>query len=172
MNLCARREFLKQGCRPCVIVLKSCYIDYRINKPSTCSRCLICVSYSVHVISTYYVRKASWPFLPTNQRGQKIRLHGMNVSNIKYNYSCLTSQVSSSKFNRASPRGFSNSTVASSPLAPQPGIVPHSFTLTYRQTGVGRGDLSAEMGVLLVEVCLLGVGAGVPLTTFSAVNTE
>ena len=35
----------------------ACYCDYRINKPFTCSRCLICVSCSVHVISTYYVRK-------------------------------------------------------------------------------------------------------------------
>ena len=35
----------------------------RIDKPFTCSRCLICTSCSVHVISTYYVRKGSWPFL-------------------------------------------------------------------------------------------------------------
>ena len=34
--------------------------DYRINKPFTRSRCFISVSCSVHVISTYYMRKVSW----------------------------------------------------------------------------------------------------------------
>ena len=37
-----------------------CYFDYRINKPFTCSRCFICVSNSVHVISTYYASKGLW----------------------------------------------------------------------------------------------------------------
>ena len=48
-NLCAPRAFLQQMCLPCLI--QSCYFDYRINKPFTCSHCLICVSCSVHVIS-------------------------------------------------------------------------------------------------------------------------
>ena len=47
-------------CRPCLIITQSCYCDSRINKPFTCSRCLICVSSSVHVISTYYMPKGSW----------------------------------------------------------------------------------------------------------------
>ena len=28
-NLCALREFLKQGCRPCLIIIQSCYFDCR-----------------------------------------------------------------------------------------------------------------------------------------------
>ena len=35
-------------CRPCSIVLKSCYFDYRINKPFTCSCCLVSVSCAVY----------------------------------------------------------------------------------------------------------------------------
>ena len=46
-------------CRPCLIIIKSCYFDHRINEPFTCSRCVICVSCSVHVISAYCVRKGS-----------------------------------------------------------------------------------------------------------------
>ena len=58
--------------RSCLTIIKSCYFDCTINKPFTCSRCVICVSCSVHVISTYYVRKGSWAFYlnyPANQRG-------------------------------------------------------------------------------------------------------
>ena len=39
----------------------------RINKPFACSRCVICVSRSVHVISTYYARKVLWTFLITHK---------------------------------------------------------------------------------------------------------
>ena len=46
-----------------MVIIKSCYFDYRINKPFTYSRCVICVSCSVHVIPTYYVRKGSWAFI-------------------------------------------------------------------------------------------------------------
>ena len=49
-NLCAPTEFLD---------------------PFTCSRCVICISCSVHLILMYYVRKGSWAFLsliPTSQR--------------------------------------------------------------------------------------------------------
>ena len=53
-------------CPPCLIIIQSCYCDYRINKPSTYSRCVICVSCSVHLISTYYVRKKSEAFFSTN----------------------------------------------------------------------------------------------------------
>ena len=49
-------------CLPCLIIIQSCYFDYRINKPFTYSRCVICVSCSVHVISAYYVRKGLWAF--------------------------------------------------------------------------------------------------------------
>ena len=31
-NLCAPRVFLKQVRRPCLIIIKSCYFDYRIKK--------------------------------------------------------------------------------------------------------------------------------------------
>ena len=52
-------------CRPCFIIRKYRY-NYGLNNLFTCSRCLICVLYSVHVILTYYVRKESflnliWP---------------------------------------------------------------------------------------------------------------
>ena len=40
-------------CWSCLIIIKSCYYDYRINKPFTCSRYLICVLRSVHQISTH-----------------------------------------------------------------------------------------------------------------------
>ena len=33
-------------CPPCLIIIQSCYFDYTINKPFTCSRCVICVSCS------------------------------------------------------------------------------------------------------------------------------
>ena len=58
-NIPLKRTFLKQICRPCLIMIKCCYFDYRINKPFACSRCVICVSCSVHVISTCYARKGS-----------------------------------------------------------------------------------------------------------------
>ena len=41
---------------------QSCFY-YRINKPFACSRCVICVSRSAHLNSTYYARKGSWAFL-------------------------------------------------------------------------------------------------------------
>ena len=47
----------RKMCPPRLIIIQSCYFDYRIDKPFTCSRCVICVSCSVHLISTYYVRK-------------------------------------------------------------------------------------------------------------------
>ena len=55
--------------------------DFRISKLS-CSRCVICVSCSFHLILTYYARKGSWAFfiVPTNQRGRKIQSHGMQDS--------------------------------------------------------------------------------------------
>ena len=40
-------------CPPCFIIIQSCYFDSRINEPFTCSRCVICVSCSVHLIWTY-----------------------------------------------------------------------------------------------------------------------
>ena len=38
---------------PCLIIIQSCYFDYRIYKPFTCSRCVICVLCSIHLISAY-----------------------------------------------------------------------------------------------------------------------
>ena len=32
-NLCTPGKFLKQMCLPHLIIIKSCYFDYRINKP-------------------------------------------------------------------------------------------------------------------------------------------
>ena len=60
--LCAPREFPQKICLLCLIIIQSCYCDYQINKTFACSRSLICVSCSVHLISTYYVRKGSWAF--------------------------------------------------------------------------------------------------------------
>ena len=37
-NLCAPRAFLKRMCLPCLIIIHSCYFDYRISKPFACSR--------------------------------------------------------------------------------------------------------------------------------------
>ena len=50
-------NFSKKMCLPCLLIEQSYYFDYRINKPFVCSRCVICVSCSVRVISTYYARK-------------------------------------------------------------------------------------------------------------------
>ena len=58
----ARFVNFSKMCLPCLIIMKSCYIGCRINKLFTCSHCVICVSCSVHVISTYYVCKGSWAF--------------------------------------------------------------------------------------------------------------
>ena len=49
-------------CTLCLVIIKSCWLDYQINKPLTCSHSRICVSCSVHVITMYYVRKGSWAF--------------------------------------------------------------------------------------------------------------
>ena len=42
-STCAPRPF-PQVCLPCLIIIQSCYCDYRINKTFVCSRPLICVS--------------------------------------------------------------------------------------------------------------------------------
>ena len=55
-SLCAPREFLKQICRPYLVIIKSCYFENRL-KPFAYSRCMVCVSCTGHVISAYYVRK-------------------------------------------------------------------------------------------------------------------
>ena len=49
----APHAFLKQMCRPCL--RKKQFFAY--------CRCVICFSYSVLLISTYYVHKGSWAFL-------------------------------------------------------------------------------------------------------------
>ena len=38
---------LKQMCQPCLVIIQSCYFDYRINKPFAYSRRVICVSCSL-----------------------------------------------------------------------------------------------------------------------------
>ena len=45
-NFCVPREFPKMF-RPCLVIIKSCYFDYRINKTLTCSCCLLCVFVTV-----------------------------------------------------------------------------------------------------------------------------
>ena len=50
-------------CLPCLIIIQSCYCDYRMNKPIACSCCVISVSFAIHVISMYYVRKGLWAFM-------------------------------------------------------------------------------------------------------------
>ena len=62
-NLYVPRYFLTHICRPCLIITKSCYVYvYRITKHFERSRFMVCVSRSVHVISTSCVRKGSWAF--------------------------------------------------------------------------------------------------------------
>ena len=62
----ARLVTFSNSCLPCLIIIRCCYFDYRINKPFTCSCCVICVSCSVHVISTFYERKGSLAFFYRN----------------------------------------------------------------------------------------------------------
>ena len=50
-------------CLPCLITIQSCSFDYRIDNLFAYSHCVICVSCSVHMISTYYVCKGSWAFI-------------------------------------------------------------------------------------------------------------
>ena len=38
-----------QMCLPCLVIVQSCYCDYRINKTFLCSRCLICILDSGHL---------------------------------------------------------------------------------------------------------------------------
>ena len=38
----------QQMCQPHLLIIKSCYFDYRINKSFTCFRCMICIWCSVH----------------------------------------------------------------------------------------------------------------------------
>ena len=51
-----------QMCLPCLVIVQSCYCDYRINKTFLRPRCLICILDSGHFISTYYARKGFWAF--------------------------------------------------------------------------------------------------------------
>ena len=74
MYLCTPPEFLKQMCRSCLIIIKYCYFDYSINKPSTCSRCLICDSCSVSVVSRYYVCKGSGFFYRNYPQINEVRI--------------------------------------------------------------------------------------------------
>ena len=46
-------------CRPCLIIMQSCYLDYRINKHIAFSRCMIWVSCSANLTSMFYARKGS-----------------------------------------------------------------------------------------------------------------
>ena len=56
-----------------LIIIKSRYFDSRINIPFTCSRCVICVSCSVHVILTYYVCKGQFSMRLFNQSRTVLR---------------------------------------------------------------------------------------------------
>ena len=61
----------------CLITIQFCCFVYKINKPFTCSRCVI----SVHVISTYNVRKGSWAFILITQKSTRpeIPSHGLHA---------------------------------------------------------------------------------------------
>ena len=63
--------------RSCLIIRKSCYFDYSMNRPFTRSRCVICVSRAAHVIFNVLRAQRIMDFflsqLPTNQRDQNIR---------------------------------------------------------------------------------------------------
>ena len=61
----------------CLITIQFCCFVYKINKPFTCSRCVI----SVHVISTYNVRKGSWAFILITQKSTRSEIpsHGLHA---------------------------------------------------------------------------------------------
>ena len=65
-------NFSKHGL-PCLMIIKSCYFDCRIIQSFTCSRCVICILCSVHLILMYMCKgsRAFLSWLPTNQWGQK-----------------------------------------------------------------------------------------------------
>ena len=64
-------------CPPCLIIIQSCYFDCRINTPFTRSRCVTCVSCSVHLVSTHselgVQRIMVFFILPTSQWGRRIQ---------------------------------------------------------------------------------------------------
>ena len=54
----AHLVYFSKMCLPCLIIIQSCF-DYRINKLFICSRCVLCISFSVHLILVYYTHKGS-----------------------------------------------------------------------------------------------------------------
>ena len=53
-------------CLPRLIIIQSRYLDYRVNILFVYPCCVICISFSVHLVWTYYVRKGSWAFFYLN----------------------------------------------------------------------------------------------------------
>ena len=61
-GIALRTSCISQNKCVCHVSYNLVIFDYRISKLFACSRCVICVSCSVHVILTYYVRKGSRAF--------------------------------------------------------------------------------------------------------------
>ena len=64
----------------CLIIMQSCYCDYRINKPFACSRCVICVSCSVHVILTCTTRAKDHGLFFNHQQIKEVEKSSHTVS--------------------------------------------------------------------------------------------
>ena len=79
-NLCAPRELLL--CLPCLIIVQSCYFGYTMNKPFAFSRCVICVSCSVHLISTYAMNEVR------KSAGSHGELHELNSMFTRASLTC------------------------------------------------------------------------------------
>ena len=73
---------LQKMFRPCLIIVQSCYFDYRINKSFAYSRCMICVSCTAD-LDALHAQGIMVFIIMTNQRGRKIQSHGWNSSQLR-----------------------------------------------------------------------------------------
>ena len=72
MYLCAPPKFPQNMCLLCLIIIQSCYFDYRMNKSFAYSQRVICVSFTVRVISAYYARKGSRFFILITHKSTRL----------------------------------------------------------------------------------------------------
>ena len=76
-------------CPPCLIIIQYCYFDSRISKPLICSCWVISVSCSVHVISTYNVRKGSWAFYLVYPQINEVGQSDHRLNDPEWTLTCL-----------------------------------------------------------------------------------
>ena len=55
---------LKKMCLPCLLILQSCYFDYRTNTSFACSRCVICLSCDLDELRAESTHKSTRPENP------------------------------------------------------------------------------------------------------------